>query len=67
MAMPIIDIQPALKQPQNYYYAAEATAIDAQARLSVLASMSELSTCMFSSACSQVVAEGASCCGSTTH
>lgn len=30
--MPIIDIQPALKQPQNYYYAAEATAIDAKAR-----------------------------------
>ncbi len=35
--MPIIDIQPALKQPQNYYYAAEATAIDAQARLRLLA------------------------------
>ena len=34
--MPIIDIQPALKQPQNYYYAAEATAIDAQARLQCL-------------------------------
>ena len=31
MAIPIIDIQPALKQPQNYFYAAEAKAIDAKA------------------------------------
>jgi hypothetical protein len=62
VAMPIIDIQPALKQPQNYYYAAEATAIDAQARLLVLASTCELST-----ACSQLVAERSSCCCSTTR
>lgn len=31
MAIPIIDIQPALKQPQNYFYAAEAKAVDAKA------------------------------------
>ncbi|KAK9842472.1 hypothetical protein WJX81_001619 [Elliptochloris bilobata] len=32
VAIPIIDVQPALKQPQNYFYAAEARAIDAEAK-----------------------------------